>query len=87
MGDEKPRCGGCHGPIGRERTKCRACGWILLSDPFECLSRDDLPERQRQAIELELSAVAQTGPQRPGEPRESYSRRVRETMQRLADQL
>jgi hypothetical protein len=79
------RCGGCRQPIGDERTKCPACGWILLSDPLACLERDDAPPRQRYAIELELRAVAQTGPKLPAESSNAYRARVLETLQRLIE--
>jgi hypothetical protein len=78
-----PCSGGCGEPIGTERVKCARCGWILLSSPFDALERDDLREDQRRAIELELAAVAQTGPCRSGEPASSYRGRVLTTLERL----
>jgi hypothetical protein len=56
------------------------------SDPFECLERDDVPPRQRQAIELELAAVAQTGPQAAGESSQQYALRVEAKIRQLIEQ-
>jgi hypothetical protein len=47
--------------------------------------RDDLLPRQRQLIELELTATARTGPPRPGEGDEAYSQRTRETLRHLIE--
>jgi hypothetical protein len=78
-----PRCGGCGEPIRSERVKCARCGWIQLKDPFAALEHDDLREDQQHAIELELAAVAQTGPRRTDESASSYRARVEKTLERL----
>jgi hypothetical protein len=58
----------------------------LLTDPFECLLRDDLPHFQRQCIELELTATARIGPRRPGESAEAYAFRNEAAMRSLVEQ-
>jgi hypothetical protein len=77
-------CGGCRRPVRGRRRKCPSCGWLFLSDPFACLERDDVSPLQREAIELELRAVAATGPQEPSKSGELYKRRLHETLARLA---
>ena len=82
--DADGRCGGCGRPVSVRRRKCPRCGWVFSSDPLACLARDDLPPFQRQAIELELQAVAQTGPKNASESAKSYAQRVQATLRRLA---
>jgi hypothetical protein len=81
-----PKCGGCHAPINPRQKKCAACGWILHGSAFDVLERDDVPPRQRQAIELELKATAQTGPQRPGESKEAYQARWMAKLEELVEE-
>jgi predicted RecB family nuclease len=75
-------CGRCGAPVRRERTKCR-CGWLLVNNPFDVLTRDDILDEQRVAIELELQAVAQTGPRKSGEDAEAYSHRVAQKLRSI----
>jgi len=80
-------CGGCEQPVRGDQVKCEACGWILLSDPFECLVHDDLLDRQRDAIELELTAAARTGPRNPDEASPAYAARLESTMRQLVESM
>jgi predicted RecB family nuclease len=75
-------CGRCGAPVRRGRTKC-GCGWLLVNDPFDVLTRDDILDEQRVAIELELQAVAQTGPRKSGEDAEAYSHRVEQKLRSI----
>jgi len=73
-------CAGCGQAVRVCQKKCDECGWLLLDDPFECLLHNELPDRQRHAIELELTATARTGPRKRGESAEGYARRRDEVL-------
>jgi predicted RecB family nuclease len=73
------QCGGCQAPVRRGEVRC-GCGWLLLNDPFDVLARDDVLPRQRLAIELELRAVAQTGPKTSGQSADAYSQRFEDSL-------